>query len=137
MHEPLCREHENYRVLASLTRPEAAGRSSWTLGAMTRVVRMSLSAAAVLVAASVWILIPPYPPPGELLDLTLPVLVAKFGLPNGSIPLSQMPRHPATQVAWESPLASSLVGGSGLEYFSRFDRSSRQRLPLPTHGLGG
>lgn len=48
-----------------------------------------------------WTLISPFPSSRVLLDEPLPALSARFGPPNGSVPTSAVPWHPAKSLAWE------------------------------------
>src|SRR5690348_4533254 len=49
----------------------------------------------------VWTLIPPLPASPLLLDEPLSSLITKFGPPNGTVPTTAVPWHPASSLAWE------------------------------------
>jgi hypothetical protein len=51
----------------------------------------------LLGAPSAWILTPPYPTPGELIDSSLSALTARLGPPAGEIPRI----HPGRSFAWQ------------------------------------
>jgi hypothetical protein len=57
--------------------------------------------ALLLGSVVAWTLIPPFPPSPLLLEESLPSLIDKFGPPDGIVPTSALPWHPARTLAWE------------------------------------
>jgi hypothetical protein len=60
--------------------------SNYWLGSMSLRSTISIGAALVLLAASAWVLIPPFPSPAVLMNTSYASLTAKLGHPTGSIP---------------------------------------------------
>jgi hypothetical protein len=64
----------------------AARCSTSSLGSMSLRSTASIGAALVFLAASAWVLIPPFPSPAALMDTSFASLTARLGHPTGSIP---------------------------------------------------
>jgi hypothetical protein len=63
-----------------------ARRSTSSLGPMLLRSTALIGAGVVFFAASAWVLIPPFPSPAGLMDLSFTYLTARLGPPTGSIP---------------------------------------------------
>ena len=72
--------------MPSIDAGEAPRRSTSSLGSVSLRATISIGAALILLAALVWVLIPPFPSPALLMDISFASLTAQFGHPTGSIP---------------------------------------------------